>query len=452
MTLFDRAEGFESLDDTPRKKQQRKPKHSERHEKDLNKKKTKWKNLVLIICISSFLTITAGFINAVTLFGEYQITTSHMTGTVTKMAIELQARNGVSAARLFGLVCSFIFGAFISGMVIGDYKLKLGRRYGVALLIEAGFLFASWIAIRWIDATFASYLAAAACGLQNAMTTNYSGAIVRTTHVTGIVTDIGIVLGHYVRLRKADFWKLKIFIPILVSYLVGGVCGVFLERLIGDDAMLIAASVIAFIGMFFIVNRWIQNFKEGRQIFATTAKDDNSTHTAIDVLAQDDNLGYSQISMKDDTEEEVQRTMHSMRELDIDAVPVMRSGASNSKLHSTSAVSLGNGNNEGEASTPVTKGRFRVSLPAAFSKRAGDKGKGKSRLLGNQSEMSLSMYSFGGDEDDGDGRADGRADDNEDGAPDDDRSDKGAYAESDNASTVKSVGGDSDYDEENGTR
>ncbi len=38
-----------------------------------------------------------------------------------------------------------------------------------------------------------------AMGLQNALFTNFSGAVVRTTDVTGLMTDIGLIIGHYVR-------------------------------------------------------------------------------------------------------------------------------------------------------------------------------------------------------------------------------------------------------------
>ena len=51
--------------------------------------------------------------------------------------------------------------------------------------------------------------AAFACGLQNALTTSYSGAVVRTTHLSGIITDIGNVLGMACRGGGAsDLWYL----------------------------------------------------------------------------------------------------------------------------------------------------------------------------------------------------------------------------------------------------
>ena len=55
-------------------------------------------------------------------------------------------------------------------------------------------------------------LASAACGLQNALATTYSGAIVRTTHVTGIFTDLGIMLGAIFRGQTLDYRKAKLFL------------------------------------------------------------------------------------------------------------------------------------------------------------------------------------------------------------------------------------------------
>jgi len=75
-------------------------------------------------------------------------------------------------------------------------------------------------------------------GLQNAIITRISNAVIRTTHVTGIVTDIGIELGKmffwnrgigkedetYVRANRG---KLFLLINLLIMFFLGGVVGVF---------------------------------------------------------------------------------------------------------------------------------------------------------------------------------------------------------------------------------
>jgi uncharacterized membrane protein YoaK (UPF0700 family) len=61
------------------------------------------------------------------------------------------------------------------------------------------------------------YMLAIACGMQNAMTTRYSGAVLRTTHLTGMVTDVGLLIGHMARSDRDfhDLWKLTLFLPII---------------------------------------------------------------------------------------------------------------------------------------------------------------------------------------------------------------------------------------------
>ncbi len=59
--------------------------------------------------------------------------------------------------------------------------------------------------------------ASAACGLQNAMATTYSGAIVRSTHLTGIFTDLGLMLGGKLRGNPVDKRKLMLFFTDFVG-------------------------------------------------------------------------------------------------------------------------------------------------------------------------------------------------------------------------------------------
>jgi len=64
--------------------------------------------------------------------------------------------------------------------------------------------------------------------LQNALATTYSGAVIRTTHVTGIFTDLGIMLGEFMRGDALDKRKAKLFLIIIISFIFGGALGAFL--------------------------------------------------------------------------------------------------------------------------------------------------------------------------------------------------------------------------------
>ena len=108
--------------------------------------------------------------------------------------------------------------------MIGHQSLKLGRRYGVALLAESlALLLAMLMLERGND--FGHYLASAACGLQNAMTSTYSGAVVRTTHVTGLFTDLGIMLGLKLRGQSADRRRILLYLILIGGFIGGGILG-----------------------------------------------------------------------------------------------------------------------------------------------------------------------------------------------------------------------------------
>jgi hypothetical protein len=91
-----------------------------------------------------------------------------------------------------------------------------------------------------------AYLVSFGTGLQNGMCTTFSGAVLRTTHMTGILTDIGILIGHAIfhpRTRKR-LWKLKIFVPLYVAFGSGGFTGWYAYQLLKEAALLLACLVV----------------------------------------------------------------------------------------------------------------------------------------------------------------------------------------------------------------
>jgi uncharacterized membrane protein YoaK (UPF0700 family) len=91
-------------------------------------------------------------------------------------------------------------------------------------------------------------------GLQNALITKVSRAEIRTTHVTGIVTDLGIELGRAlygmggtpVHVNSA---KLRLLGGLLLAFAVGGVAGAWAFKTIGYAATLPLAGALAFLGL-----------------------------------------------------------------------------------------------------------------------------------------------------------------------------------------------------------
>ena len=185
------------------------------------------------------LTFIAGAINAggFLAVGQY---TSHMSGILSAMADNLAL--GALGTVLLGLAAflPFMLGAGCSAILINwGRRQRLGSLYAMPLMLEAALLCGFGI-LGWLAYPSPGFVVAAVpllcfiMGLQNATVTKISGARMRTTHVTGIVTDIGIELGKLVywnrdrslaEIVRADRGKLRLLVLLLGSFFVGGVTG-----------------------------------------------------------------------------------------------------------------------------------------------------------------------------------------------------------------------------------
>lgn len=90
-----------------------------------------------------------------------------------------------------------------------------GRSYGRALLIIA-LLQGSALLVDKVHENerhgqhYYIYVCAVAMGLQNSLSSKYSGNTLRTTHATGATTDLGIAIGHWIKGRRDDIWKMYV--------------------------------------------------------------------------------------------------------------------------------------------------------------------------------------------------------------------------------------------------
>jgi len=187
------------------------------------------------------MTFVAGATNAGGLLavGQY---TSHMSGIISGVADNAMAGAfGVAFAGLAALL-AFILGAATSAALVNWGRLnRTGHEYALPLMLEAALLLAfGMLGFYARHSSLALFMEVAVLcfimGLQNATVTKLSGARIRTTHMTGIVTDMGIELGKLVypnhRRRRAnaplvlaDREKLKLLALFLAAFFLGGVTG-----------------------------------------------------------------------------------------------------------------------------------------------------------------------------------------------------------------------------------
>ncbi|RMH93021.1 DUF1275 domain-containing protein [Lysobacter pythonis] len=194
------------------------------------------------------LACIAGMVNVTGYMGFEHQGITHLTGTTTLLGEALSGGNWHASLQLLAMILAFVLGAVVSGAIIQDVQLRLRRRYGVALALESALLFAA--AALFKDGSLAGpLLAAAACGLQNAIATTYSGALVRTTHLSGLFTDLGIAIGHALRGRPWEFSRIQLSILTIGAFAFGCIVGALLFRRFSYDALYVPATWTGVVGI-----------------------------------------------------------------------------------------------------------------------------------------------------------------------------------------------------------
>lgn len=203
------------------------------------------------------LAFIAGIVNVVGLLGFEHQAITHLTGNTSLLAQALAKRDLAAMVHFGALIGAFVAGTTISGFLVQDSALQLGHRYGVALMLVSLLLFAS-VPLLQHQSVYGMYTAACACGLQNAMVSTYSGAVVRTTHVSGMFTDLGISLGHALRGLPVDSRRLKLCVLVISGFLLGGVAGTIAFNYFGYHALLFPAGLTFIVSIAYGLYRFRQ--------------------------------------------------------------------------------------------------------------------------------------------------------------------------------------------------
>ena len=209
--------------------------------------------------LAGYLALVAGFVNSsgFVLLGTF---TSHVTGSIGRFANDLATSRWGAATLAAIFVVAFFVGAFIASIVIQAQRSRVSRAYGLALLLESVTLGAFVIVattMRKDDARTLDAEAAMLClamGMQNSLVTNLSGAVIRTTHLTGVVTDLGIesarwhywLFTRYKRTRGPQPSPVKalLLLTILIAFTLGALSGAMFTTNRGPSAMLVPSAAL----------------------------------------------------------------------------------------------------------------------------------------------------------------------------------------------------------------
>ncbi len=189
--------------------------------------------------LGTVLAFVAGAANAggFLAVGQY---TSHMTGMLSALADNLVLGQLALVGAGLASVLAFMFGAMSTAWIVNwGLRRQLRSAYSLPLLVEAVLLLVFGLfgaALNLWHTLILPVTVVLLCyimGLQNAVITKISQARIRTTHVTGLITDLGIELGKLLYVNRhpdmtpvrADRQRLRVHAQLVLSFLVGGVAG-----------------------------------------------------------------------------------------------------------------------------------------------------------------------------------------------------------------------------------
>lgn len=180
----------------------------------------------IVIIGGCFLAFGAAYTNTGMVL-QVGTSVSHLTGDLARLTISMahwspdvlpeMSRVGIAA------LCFFI-GATLAGLLIHHPLLDVSRPYGRTITgIGAAFLASSLCVAQ--HPLIAIGLTSMGCGIQNALASHYRGMILRTTHMTGLFTDLGITFGMRLRGYEVPLWKISVPALLIGSFILGGLVG-----------------------------------------------------------------------------------------------------------------------------------------------------------------------------------------------------------------------------------
>ena len=215
---------------------------------------TRLKRLALFA--GALLSANAGFINAAFLVALFN-PVSHVTGSLSNVGASVRAGEAQGIGDLVMILTAFFAGAMAAGAMLRR-PVATGRRYGAALVIQSVFLAVAPVLVAEEFVGLGAAMGAAATGLQNGMSSNYRGVALRTSHMTGTMTDLGVFVGRK-GYRAADRWKGGLLATTLAMFVLGGALGGVWASFDGIYALWAPAVCCAALGLVYVLYRHRQH-------------------------------------------------------------------------------------------------------------------------------------------------------------------------------------------------
>lgn len=204
--------------------------------------------------IASFLSFVAGIVNVVGFLSVYKLTTN-VTGHFAYFIREVYQQEWAVAIFCILYIFFFFLGSFISNLLVELISRRSDKfKYVVPAFLEASILFVvgmeGWL---WIEnhPDIIAFALLFAMGMQNSLVTTISHSVIRTTHLTGLFTDLGIEISQLFFYKTKEHKKqlltnIGLRFTIIGSFFLGGIVAGLSYSSLGMKTLYIACGILMF--------------------------------------------------------------------------------------------------------------------------------------------------------------------------------------------------------------
>ena len=205
------------------------------------------------VVLGLILALNSGFINGCCLSGAVSANgakqaVAAVTASWTNSALGMASGNMEQFGFLGKVIVAFMSGSIVAGYLnpsptLFDVKTSA---YALPLAIGCGALVIAAQLINSADSVKTAFLLCAlANGIQNSVTSTLTGNLCRTSHYSGITSDMGTFIGQILGGNKANIYKLKVFMGLAACFWTGGYVSYSIGKEFGSSSLLFAAGLYA---------------------------------------------------------------------------------------------------------------------------------------------------------------------------------------------------------------
>jgi hypothetical protein len=208
------------------------------------------------ILLGLIMAFNSGFVNGVCLSGAATANGSKqavaaVTASWTNSAMGLASGNNGQFKFLSQVILSFMSGSAIAGYLTPkpqQFALE-GSPYATSFYVGAVLLALAGMQMGEVKSVKTGFLLAAmANGIQNSVTSTLTGNLCRSSHFTGITSDMGTFIGQILRGNKENLFKLKVFAGLAACFWAGGFTSYGVAKELGNSSLYISAGLYVLVG------------------------------------------------------------------------------------------------------------------------------------------------------------------------------------------------------------